>query len=348
MLAGAIGKELARAIVKSRGNGSVIAGIIREIIIILLRQISSFIYVKWNAALHRTPLPEDLRPCVLSEFGVDIQDRASVRALLDRYCGKIDVVWNLAAPLSVDTANDPDLAFRITVGGMRNVLECMKEVGLKKICFSDSIGSFGRTSPRDNATASWLVHHPEQDPGSDYGVQKRMCRGLLHEYSQNHGFDTRFVVIPGVLHSEAVWGGGTTEYVLDAVKAAAEGHEYICPIASHTRLPMIYIEDLVKGMIAIQDCNSEKLSEPDAGYCLAGFSLCPEELFIDISKHFPSFQYKYDSSVNEFAAAFSETWPDSLSGEEAARDFGFRSHWALVETLTAISTAAAARRVVSR
>jgi hypothetical protein len=155
------------------------------------------------------------------------------------------------------------------------------------------------------------------------------------------------VVIPGVLHSESVWGGGTTEYVLDAVKAAAEDHEYTCPIAPHTQLPMIYIEDLVTGMIAIQECDSQNLAEPDYGYCLAGFSLCPEELFTEIRKHFPSFRYKYDSSANRFAAAFSETWPDSLSGEAAARDFGFRSRWALVETVAAIATAAAARRTAS-
>lgn len=297
-----------------------------------------------TAALHRTPLPDDLRSSVISEFGVDVQNPASLRAVFERHRENIDVVWNLAAPLSVDTANDPDLALRITVGGMRTILECMKEVGLRRICFSDSIGSFGRMSPRDNAAANWLIAHPEQDPGSDYGVQKRLCRDLLHQYSEEHGFDTRFVVIPGVLHSEAVWGGGTTEYVLDAIKCAAEGTEYVCPISPHTQLPMIYIEDLVRGMMAIQDCDQAKLTEPNCGYCLAGFSLCPEDLFLEIQKRFPDFPFKYDTSANVFAAAFSETWPDSLSGEEAARDLSFRSTWGLVDTASAILNAAASRR----
>ena len=32
--------------------------------------------------------------------------------------------------------------------------------------------------------------------------------------------DPRFAVLPGVLHTEAVWGNGTTEYALDALLAA--------------------------------------------------------------------------------------------------------------------------------
>lgn len=38
-----------------------------------------------------------------------------------------------------------------------------------KICFSDSIGSYGLKAPREGATADWLVENPTQDPGSDYG-----------------------------------------------------------------------------------------------------------------------------------------------------------------------------------
>lgn len=57
-------------------------------------------------------------------------------------------------------------------------------------------------SPREGATAQWLMEHPDQDPGSDYGIQKRECRQLLHEYADLHQFDARFIIIPGVLHTQ--------------------------------------------------------------------------------------------------------------------------------------------------
>ena len=49
----------------------------------------------------------------------------------------------LAAPLSVETDKDPNLAMDVTVGGMRRVLQCMARHGVSKLMFSDSIGSFG-------------------------------------------------------------------------------------------------------------------------------------------------------------------------------------------------------------
>ena len=59
-------------------------------------------------------------------------------------------------------------------------------------------------------------------PGSDYGRQKRKCRDLLRAYTAEGG-DTRWAVIPGVLHADATWGAGTTEYALDLILCAVEG-----------------------------------------------------------------------------------------------------------------------------
>mgnify|MGYP001219280070 CR=1 FL=1 len=44
------------------------------------------------------------------------------------------------------------------------------------------------------------------------------------------------------------WGGGTTEYALEAIKCAAARGAYECPVALHTTLPMILADDLIAGM----------------------------------------------------------------------------------------------------
>ena len=94
----------------------------------------------WLCIILCSPLPDDLAQHAICEFGFNIRDDASIRSIFEKHQGTIDAVWNLAAPLSVDTANDPTSAYDITVGGMRRVLECMREFGVRKICFSDSIG----------------------------------------------------------------------------------------------------------------------------------------------------------------------------------------------------------------
>lgn len=325
-------------------------------------------------------------------------------------------VWNLAAPLSVETARNPDVARGVTVGGMKNVLEAMTEwnesVGwtslsgrstdggtgsgsgndstsdgngsnfvqlssntsnsnsndipfvFTRLMFTDSIGSFGATAPRTGATARWLIENPDQDPGSDYGLQKRACRELMAEFSQKCGLDTRFAVLPGVLHSEALWGAGTTEYALDALKFAvlhcdpeilrssdrltnisldgsacsiddsssgtrggsdcAMTPPFRCPVLPETLMPMVFSEDLVRGLVALSDAAIEDLKEPQRGYCLPGVSFSAQDLFEEIqSSHYPNFRWEVE--LDENMDKFSRLWPDSLSMEEPKRDLGFEA-----------------------
>ena len=190
--------------------------------------------------------------------GVDVCNADALRQLFRDHADENTTVWNLAAPLSVETAMDPAMAEAVTVGGMKNVLDAMTTVGARRICFTDSIGSFGATAPRHNVTARWLHENPQQDPGSDYGRQKRACRELMAEFVRDHGGDSRFAVLPGVLHNNAVWGNGTTEYALDALLAAPHqqtkhglpaGGAYVCPVDLDVRLPMVFVDDLMRGLV---------------------------------------------------------------------------------------------------
>jgi hypothetical protein len=92
---GAIGKELVATISATRGPSSVVA------------------------ALRKTPLPAALvaETGVVSEFGVDLRNASSVEAVVSKYADELFAVWNLAAPLSVESEQDPSLAEDVTVGG---------------------------------------------------------------------------------------------------------------------------------------------------------------------------------------------------------------------------------------
>ncbi len=255
-------------------------------------------------------LPQDLQgamgglgTCVGS---VDVRDAQSLRTLFQKHADANTTVWNLAAPLSVETALDPAVAEAVTVGGMRNVLAAMSEVGAKRICFTDSIGSFGAAAPRRGATARWLTENPTQDPGSDYGRQKRACRELMAAFRRDHGGDARFAVLPGVLHTNAVWGNGTTEYALDALLTAPHqatrlglptSDAFVCPIDPDVRLPMIFVSDLMRGLISLQEADPAKLNEPQSGYAIPGLSFTPNELFAEIRKHHPGFGYRVSAAA---------------------------------------------------
>jgi threonine 3-dehydrogenase len=263
--------------------------------------------------------------------GADVCNAEGIRKLFREHADENTTVWNLAAPLSVETALNPAMAEAVTIGGMENVLSAMAEVGARRICFTDSIGSFGATAPRSGATARWLHENPKQDPGSDYGRQKRACRELMAKFVAEHNGDSRFAVLPGVLHDNPVWGNGTTEYALDALLCAPHqqtkhglpvGGAYVCPIDPDTRIPMIFVDDLMRGLIALQEADESALTQPEQGYCIPGLSFTPNELFAEIRKHHPGFGYRVE--LNENMNKFANLWPDELSAAEPLSDLGYK------------------------
>ena len=285
----------------------------------------------------------ELGTCVGS---VDVCDAQALRALFREHADERTTVWNLAAPLSVETAMDPAVAEAVTVGGMRNVLAAMGEVGARRICFTDSIGSFGAEAPRRGATARWLTKNPGQDPGSDYGQQKRRCRELMAEFTRDYGGDSRFAVLPGVLHSNSVWGNGTTEYALDALLAAPHqatrlglptGEAYVCPVDPDVRVPMVFVDDLMRGLVALQEADEAQLTEPQRGYCVPGLSFSPHELFAEIRKHHPGFGFRVelDANMNKFA----QLWPDELATDEPLRDLGYAPEVGLADMVANVLAA---------
>jgi len=277
-------------------------------------------------AVDKAPeLPDSIRNLVMhAETNKDVRDFYTMQRIFQRH-RLVHTVWNLAAPLSVETAQNPKIAEQVTINGMRNVLWAMYEARVKKILFTDSIGSFGSTAPREHCTARWLTENPLQDPGSDYGRQKRGVRRLLKEFWSSGG-DPRWAVLPGVLHSEATWGHGTTEYALEALLAAAQclsgkSDTFRCPIEPDIRLPMIFVDDLTRGLLALQDAKESQLHEPERGYAIPGVSFTAEELFKEIRFHVPNFEWEVD--INQNMNTFAKLWPNTLSANEPLRDLQY-------------------------
>ena len=293
-------------------------------------------------------IPSTLKHVATKSVGsIDVRDRAALKQLFQENANEETVVWNLASPLSVETALSPEVAQEVVIGGMRNVLEAMRTVGARRICFTDSIGSFGNTSPRDGVSARWLAENPTQDPGSDYGKQKRACRELLDEFATTHNGDPRVAILPGVLHSEPVWGNGTTEYALDALLAASRGQSYACPIDPDVRMPMVYADDLMRGLLALQFARENELQEPQRMYNMTGLSFTARELFDEIQHFKPDFEPTFgplDANMNKFA----NLWPDTLSTEESLRDLDYEAEVTLPAIVAGVLNAHTGRRMSSK
>ena len=54
------------------------------------------------------------------------------------------------------------------------------------------------------------------------------------------------------------------------------GEPYTCFLKENTRLPMIWIDDVVRGMVEVMECPRERLKR--CVYNLAGISFTPKEI----------------------------------------------------------------------
>ena len=115
----------------------------------------------------------------------DVTNGEQIAAVVLKY--NIDTIYNLAALLSVVAEGRPQLAWKIGIDGLWNVLEVAREHGCA-VFTPSSIGSFGPETPADHTPQDTI-----QRPRTIYGVSKVTTELLSDYYHNKYGVDTRSV-----------------------------------------------------------------------------------------------------------------------------------------------------------
>jgi UDP-glucose 4-epimerase len=110
----------------------------------------------------------------------DIRDRA----LVERACDGVDVVFHQAALRITRCAEEPRLALAVLIDGTANVLEAAVTAGVRKVVAASSASVYGMAerfpTPED--------HHPYSND-TLYGAAKLFDEGLLRSYHAMYGLD---------------------------------------------------------------------------------------------------------------------------------------------------------------
>ena len=221
---GQIGSELTMKLRSIYGNGNVVAGYI-------------------PGAEPKGELLES-GPAAL----VDITNEQQIAEAVSKY--KIDTIYNLAALLSAVAEAKPQLAWKIGMGGLFNVLEVAREMTCA-VFTPSSIGVFGNNTPKDKTPQDTI-----RNPRTMYGVTKVSGELLSDYYNIRFGVDTRSVRFPGLISYVTPPGGGTTDYAVDIYYSAAKGEKFVCPIAAGTFMDMMYMPDALRAAIEIMEADS--------------------------------------------------------------------------------------------
>ena len=269
------------------------------------------------AAGHRTqpgPALRDSGPFVT----LDVTNRDQLEKTVEEY--DIDVVYHLAAILSAKGEQNPQLAWKVNIEGLINVLEVGRERGLSRIFVPSSIAVFGPETPRDPAPQETVLR-----PTTMYGVTKVTGELLGDYYVSKYGLDVRGVRYPGIISSETLPGGGTTDYAVEVFYEALKTEHYDFFVRADTVLPMMYMPDCIRATIELMEADFDDLKH-HSDFNLAGMSFSAEELAVEIKKHIPDFTYDFRP---DFRQEIADSWPQRIDDTAAREEWGWKPEYDL-------------------
>ena len=269
------------------------------------------------AAGHETPPGARLRNSGPFER-IDVTDRRSVAAALDKY--NIDRIFHLAGILSAAGEKTPEICWEVNVGGLQTILELSRDRGVSRIFYPSSIAAFGRNAPRDRTPQDAVL-----SPRTMYGITKVTGELLGDYYFDRYGLDVRGVRYPGIISSETLPGGGTTDYAVDIFYAAVSGKPYSCFLREDTALPMMYMPDAIQAAISLMEADLSGLKH-HSNYNLTSMSFAAGNLAGEIKKHIPGFQVEY---APDFRQKIADSWPRSIDDSAARREWGWKPDYDL-------------------
>jgi len=260
-------------------------------------------------------------PGVLEQL--DVMHLSSVERALRSH--QVDTVYHLAAILSAVGENNPDLAWDINMGGLKNVLDASVRHGIQRVFWPSSIGVFGPDAPKVNAPQDTALN-----PTTMYGVTKVSGELLCEYYALKHALDVRSVRYPGLISSEAKPGGGTTDYAVEIFYSALQTGHYSCFLSEGTVLPMMYMPDALRAAMEIMEADAKKV-KLHRGYNIAAMSFSAGELAAEIKKHLPEFKVTYSPDSRQ---AIADSWPRSIDDSVARGDWGWKEQNGLPAMVT--------------
>lgn len=243
---------------------------------------------------------------------LDVMNKEALQEVIKSQ--NIKVIFHLAAILSARGEQNPKWAWDVNMGGLFNVLESSKELGVEKVFYPSTIAVFGEEIPLTNTP-----NHVPLIPSTVYGISKVAGELWAKYYFDKYGLDVRSVRYPGVIGYQSLPGGGTTDYAVDIFHSDAKKEVFKCFLKPETTLPMIYMDDCIRATIDLMKAPKEAIS-CRTSYNIAGMSFSPKEIADEIKRQNPDFEIVYEP---DFRQQIAESWPQSIDDSLARKDWNW-------------------------
>ena len=237
---------------------------------------------------------------------------------------KINHIYHLAAILSAKGENNPMKTWNLNMNSLFNVLELGKNKLVDKIFWPSSISVFGINSEKINTKQNSV-----KDPITAYGISKLAGERWCEYYNKVYDIDVRSVRFPGIISSETLPGGGTTDYAINIFYSFLKNEKFECYLSKDTMLPMIYVDDAIKSIWKLMNSKKEKLTIKSS-YNISAFSISPKIIYSELKKINSEFEIIYSPDKRQHIA---DSWPDTIEDSIARKDWNWKEKFSFKETI---------------
>jgi nucleoside-diphosphate-sugar epimerase len=206
------------------------------------------------------------------------------------------------------------------MNGTINLLELGIKYDMARLIIPSSIAVWGAGVPLDNTPQESVLR-----PTTMYGVTKVAGEILCDYYVRKFGLDIRGLRYPGIISSETLPGGGTTDYAVAIYYEAVEKKHYTCFVKEDTKLPMMYMPDCIKATMDLAEAPFDKLIH-HSDFNVGAMSFDVKELADSIKKYIPDFTVDY---APDHRQAIADSWPNSIDDSCAREEWGWNPAWLL-------------------
>ena len=144
---------------------------------------------------------------------------------------------------------------------------------------------------------------------------------------QKYNLDIRGLRYPGLISYKTPPGGGTTDYAVEIFYEALKNCSYKCFLKPETTLPMMYMNDAIRGTIELAETDFKKLKN-HSNFNFAGVSFSCQQLADEIKKHLPEFKISYEP---DFRQQIADSCPQSIDDSEAQKQWGWKFEYDLAK-----------------
>lgn len=247
----------------------------------------------------------------------DTRDKRAIDTIITKH--NIGTIYHLVSLLSARGENDPSLTWDINMNGLKDVLD-LAVAHTARVFWPSSIAAFGPTTPQDSTP-----QHTVLEPATMYGVTKVAGENLCNYYFKKYALDVRSVRYPGIISWKTEPGGGTTDYAVAIFYEGLQKGKYDCFVREDTTLPMMYMDDAVRGTIQLMDAKADDV-KVRTSYNFAAINFTAKELEKELKKYIPDLTVDYKPDQRQSIA---DSWPNSIDDSEARRDWGWRHEYDL-------------------